>query len=302
MPSYAVSAVNTTTNVLTATGVAPLMDALNMNPSLLTGDRIRLRNYGGVLPASTPALSQLVDYWAIRVSTDEIKVAVSQADALNGIAVDLTGSGTGTTYIEYQLPFALPTQLSAKGAQVHAVDLNTERSALVAWYEALNGKAQTIFPLAVPSKRAFFPNQINIGVGGSVAWTPAANPAQAGSALTAVLKAGAGYSGTANLFSVPYVIGERPVALSAWIYGDGTSSAGVLTVRMGYAPDPTTLPVNLGIATYNSLPVGWSLYSVTNTVQVIPDGGMLTADLVFAGASANVYLAEFFLSVEHPHA
>lgn len=148
-------------------------------------------------------------------------------------------------------------------------------------------------------KRSFFPNQIGVGVGGSLAWTPAANPAQPGSALTAVLKAPGGFSGTSNLFSVPYEIGETPVAFSAWVYGDGSAGVNTLQVRMGYSPDPTTLPVNLGIASFASIPVGWNLYTVTNTVQVIPDGGMLTAQLVFVAGSANVYLAEFYLSATH---
>lgn len=146
MPAYVVTAVDTSANTLTATGVAPLPDALNMNPSLVTGDRFRLRNVGGALPAATPALAQGTDYWAIRVSQDVIKVATSQANALAGVAVDITGSlGAGTTTIEYQLPYALPTAASAKGTQIHAVDNNTTWSALVALYDLLTAQSQSVF-------------------------------------------------------------------------------------------------------------------------------------------------------------
>jgi hypothetical protein len=145
MPSFDVSSVDTTANTLTATGVAPLVDALNMNPSLLTGDRFRLRNVGGALPAATPALVAGQDYWAIRVDVNTIKVAVSQVDAMAGTAVDITGAGSGTTKIEYQLPYCPPTALAAKGAQVHAVDFNTTWASLVALWNLLAGQPQSIW-------------------------------------------------------------------------------------------------------------------------------------------------------------
>lgn len=41
-------------------------------------------------------LAEGTDYWAIRVDDDNFKFALSRSDALDGIAVDLTDTGTGT--------------------------------------------------------------------------------------------------------------------------------------------------------------------------------------------------------------
>src|SRR4051794_40494401 len=116
MASYTVTAVDLVNNTLTAAGVAAVAGAVPpviFQTVLLTGDRLRLRNVGGALPAATPAHAPVTDYFAIRVSDDVIKVATSNANALAGVAVDITGGlGAGTTTIEFQLPYCIPTEVA----------------------------------------------------------------------------------------------------------------------------------------------------------------------------------------------
>lgn len=61
---------------------------------LLTGDGpIRLTNSGGALPAG---LATATDYYVIRSSANDFKLATSFANALAGTAVEISGNGTGT--------------------------------------------------------------------------------------------------------------------------------------------------------------------------------------------------------------
>lgn len=142
MPVFAVSAVDTTANTLTATGVAASGGALGT--VLQTGDRLRLRNVGGALPAATPSLAPVTDYFAIRVDDDHIKLAVTNADAMAGTAIDITGSGSGTTTIEFNLPYCVP-RIDAGGTQVFSRDNNATWGSLVALYSLLVGQAQAIW-------------------------------------------------------------------------------------------------------------------------------------------------------------
>lgn len=56
------------------------------------GDRIRLSNSGGSLPAG---LTDTRDYYAIGVSGDTLQLALTSG----GLAVDITGTGTGTHFL-----------------------------------------------------------------------------------------------------------------------------------------------------------------------------------------------------------
>jgi len=58
-----------------------------------TGDRVRLTNSGGALPAG---LAASTDYYVIKLTADTFKLATSDALATAGTAVDVTGTGTGT--------------------------------------------------------------------------------------------------------------------------------------------------------------------------------------------------------------
>jgi hypothetical protein len=111
---------------------------------LATGDRFRLRNVGGALPAATPSLAAVTDYFAITVDANNLKVAVSSANAFAGTAVDLTGVLTGTTTIEYGLPYAV-RRVAIAGSQILSVDDNEAWNALVSLYCLLTGQAQTVW-------------------------------------------------------------------------------------------------------------------------------------------------------------
>lgn len=147
MPSFAISSVDTGANTLTSTGVAAAGGAAGT--VLTTGDRFRLRNVGGALPAATPSLAGATDYWARRVDDNTIQVYDSNAHALAGGGtglVDLTGSGSGTTTIEFGLPYALPTVIPAPGVQVDSQRwLRPSMDALIALYDLLTGQAQAIW-------------------------------------------------------------------------------------------------------------------------------------------------------------
>jgi hypothetical protein len=135
MPAITVSSVNTGTEEITVVA-----------HGLLTGDRFRLRNVGGALPAATPSLAAVTDYFAIRTGADTLKISDTNAHALAGTnIVDLTGSGSGTTTVEYGLPYCIPTALAAPGTLMKSADFNGTWAALVAFYALLTGQAQAIW-------------------------------------------------------------------------------------------------------------------------------------------------------------
>lgn len=137
MPSITVSAVSTGSDTLTATG-----------HGLVTGDRFRLRNINGALPAATPSLAAVTDYFAVRVDNNTLKIATSSANALAGtpVVVDLTGTGSGTTFVEHSLPYCIPTALAAAGTQIKSDNDNGVWNALAALWARLTGQTQTIWP------------------------------------------------------------------------------------------------------------------------------------------------------------
>lgn len=135
MPAVAITSVNTTTEEITAVA-----------HGLVTGDRFRLRNVGGALPAATPSLAGAIDYFAVRTGADTLKISDTNAHALAGTGiVNLTGSGSGTTTVEYGLPYSIPNLIAAPGVQVKSADLNGTWAALVALYDLLTGQAQAIW-------------------------------------------------------------------------------------------------------------------------------------------------------------
>jgi hypothetical protein len=143
MPAFIVTAVDAGQNTLTSPGVALTGEALGTR--LLTGDRLRLRNLGGALPAATPALAPVTDLFAIRVDDNTIRVAVSSADAMAGTPViDITSSGSGTHVIQFGLPYAIP-RVSAPGVQHFSRDNNATWEAMVALYGLLTGQAQSVW-------------------------------------------------------------------------------------------------------------------------------------------------------------
>lgn len=178
MPAITVSAVDTVNDKLT--GVAH---------GLTTGDRLRVRNVGGALPTG---LAGVTDYFAIRVDVDNIKVATSSANALAGTpVVDLTGAGSGTTTIEYGLPYCIPTAAAAVGTQIKSANDNGTWAALVALYDLLTGQAQSIFTAVLIAVDLTLSANKHVTVSGTglfkhgtkVLSVPAQNGAQNGNAV-----------------------------------------------------------------------------------------------------------------------
>lgn len=77
-------------------------DILTVSRVYSTGDAIKFRTTG------TPptGLSAGTTYYAIYVSDTEIQLAASEADALAGTEIDITGAGSGTFYLIEQVPFS----------------------------------------------------------------------------------------------------------------------------------------------------------------------------------------------------
>lgn len=187
MPAFTVTAVDTTANTLASTGVAAVGQP--EGSVLLTGDRLRLRNVGGALPAATPSLAGATDYWALRVDDNTIKIYDSNAHALVGGStglVDLTGSGSGTTTIEFGLPYSLPTVAGA-GMQIRSVHLIAAWTALVALYCMLTGLVQSVWssltinvPLTVGGQLYFFTDFTFSAVAATDVCTATAHPLHTG--------------------------------------------------------------------------------------------------------------------------
>ena len=76
--------------VVTAANVNPATDIFTVTRAFITGEKITITS------ADPPApLVAGTEYWTIRVSDTEIKVAASLSDAYAGTAIDLTDAGTG---------------------------------------------------------------------------------------------------------------------------------------------------------------------------------------------------------------
>jgi hypothetical protein len=201
MPVFAVTSVNTGTDELTAVGVG------TVPTGLVTGDRLRLRNVGGAFPAATPALAALTDFFAVRTGNDTIKLSDTNAHALAGTnIVNLTGSGTGTTTIEWGLPYCLPTASAAAFTQIKSVNDNAAWSALVSLYDAR------------PRNNFSRPRGPRFTVQGT--W---AAPAIVTDSLGKQLLASASTGATTGFLEIPFDDGDRIIGLSMQVSGNGTA-------------------------------------------------------------------------------
>src|SRR5262245_20077314 len=137
--SFTITSVDTATDEITAVG-----------HGLLTGDRFRLRNVGGALPAATPALAGVTDYFAVRTGADTIKISDTNSHAIAGTnIIDITGAGSGTNTIEYGLPYCINEIVVPGVSQIKSRDCNQTWAALVAIYGLLTGQAQAIWSTLV---------------------------------------------------------------------------------------------------------------------------------------------------------
>ena len=257
MPAFAVSAVDTTANTLTSTGVAAAGGA--EGSVLQTGDRLRLRNTGGALPAATPSLAPVTDYYAIRVDDNTIKISDTNAHALAGTnIIDLTGSGSGTTTIEFGLPYCLPTAIAAQGVQARSSIFNAMYNALVALYAVLTGQAQAIWSAA--SLDATFASHGDrtdavLGVdfkstsGTNVTYVASIGRILTGAAVTVVAR-------------LPLKTGDRIKSVTALLGGDGSVDVTSFDVRLVTVSGTSS---SIGSTTVNNITSGDTTINVTDT-------------------------------------
>lgn len=235
MPAITITAINTGTEEFTA-----------IAHGLLTGDRFRLRNVGGALPAATPALAAVTDYFAVRTGADTFKVSDTNAHALAGTnIVNLTGALTGTTIIEYGLPYCVP-RIAAIGSQVFPEDDNAAWSSLVALHALLTSQPQSIwngFSLA----RRRSANMVPLRNNNFAAWNGEYYQSSG--------------SGTPGMdLQMPFEVGDRIVGFEFAAFGNGTADCtltlSALTFDLaGGAPSFATI-------TDNNRAAAWSIVTV----------------------------------------
>lgn len=233
MPAFTVTAVDTVNDKLTAAG-----------HGLLTGDRFRLRNIAGALPAATPALSGVTDYFAIRVDADNVKPATSQANAIAGTAVDITGAGSGTLLIEYGLPYCI-RRIAAQGGQIFSIDDNEAWTSLVALHDLLTDQAQSVWsaPALNPDTRSIFPRPIQ-----ATNWAVSGSPATG----TTIALASSGAGDADFCLSDHMRDGQKLKSVILWLQGDGAVD---VTANV-YLHDFTGggANTNIGTGTSNNIP------------------------------------------------
>jgi len=289
MPAITITAIDTTANTLTAAA-----------HGLTTGDRFRLRNVGGALPASTPSLAAVTDYFAIRVDANTIKVSDTNAHALAGTGIfDLTGSLTGTTTVEYGLPFCVP-RISGPGVQVFSADLNGEWNSLVAIYDLLTGQAQSIWTgITLPANQSFAVSGTGRYKHGTQTMSvPLVIPGAAASAPTAILTmTSTNVHAFATIIGLP--IGKRILTTRAIIQDSAT---GPTKVQVGlrtanattFAGGGGTTLTNLGTASAGN----GSIQTITSTAinVVTVSGQQYEVAVEYNTGTANVIVG--FLEVD----
>lgn len=267
MPAITITLVTAATDTLTAVG-----------HGLLTGDRFRLRNVGGALPASTPSLAGVTDYFAVRLDADNIKVAVSSANALAGTpVVDITGVGTGTHIIEYGLPYCIPNALAAAGTQIKSANDTGTWNSLVALYDLLTGQAQSVWSaliLAVPFKRPGLkrPSLPELALPGTYSWVVGTG------GITYVVSSGAGTSS----FRLDVETGDVITGLVFAAMGDGTVDVTYNLLVISAAMVAT----NIGTITDSNRAASWGDVTMTVTPHTMADGECLALNATPNGANA----------------
>lgn len=84
------------TKTFSSASVSTTNDTITISShGFATGDRVRYNNGAGT---SIVPLSELQSYYIIEVDSNTIKLALTVADAIDEISIDLTGAGTGTTH------------------------------------------------------------------------------------------------------------------------------------------------------------------------------------------------------------
>lgn len=272
--SRQVTAVNTGTDTLTATGVGFLPGGVT------TGDRIRLQNVGGALPASTPSLAPVTDYFAIRVSDDTIKVAVSSSDAVAGTAVNITGAGTGTHFIQVGLPYCVP-RIAAPLTQVHSDDDNAAWNALVALYDMLSGQTQSIWPNGHGLRPDIYPGCSAIDQGGVA---PSRD-------ITTGSLTSNGVS--AHIYALRTRPGDHLLSVVIAAFGNASADASVALIKVTAGGVPSTV----ASGTILNAPASWNDYTFSGTATV---GARDALFLTYSPTAAGLVINNVALNYDHP--
>lgn len=172
---------------------------------LLTGDGpLALHSCGGLLAA--PLLST-VEYFAIKIDNDNIKVALSSTDAVAGTAVGINDNGTGTQLIEVGLPYRRPRTYAA-GVQIKSADLN-------AGFDTATGRRHPTVRRNVPLVLQW--------IDSTNTWEQyqAAGTNKNGLRSTSIT----GVTVSASSVDVPYEVGDRIEGVEVHALSDGTASS-----------------------------------------------------------------------------
>lgn len=262
---------------------------------LVTGDGPAVvRVLGGTLAAP---LAALTEYWAIRVDANNIKLATSPANALGGIAIDLTTAGSGTQILEIGIPY-VRARTYAAGSQVRSADLNATMDSLKELHRFNLGQAQTTWTRLYT--RTFFPTAWRASVSGPTLVT---NPDGAGAPVPVWSIA----TGQTVECRIPIEPGERVLGLSspngglrAEVYGDGAIDIDVIQLRylasLAAAAGTVVLPCDhsqLNVAS------GWSLATYVGNfdspIATLPS--VLTLRMTLSNG-AQLYLGNLYIDCE----
>ncbi len=217
MPALTITAVVNGTNTLTIVG-----------HGLVTGDGpAAVRNIGGALP---DPLAGVTDYWIIRDSDDDFRLADSSANALLGTAINLTTDGTGTNLLEIGIPYRR-ARTYAVSSQLRSADLNAMQDALEAMHAVLTDQAQSIWsaPALNPDTMTLIPLPF---LANNWAW---AGASIIDSSATFV----SSNAGNAEFCLSDYMrAGQRLATVRLWLEGDGAVDVTAYLAKTDYAVTP----------------------------------------------------------------
>lgn len=249
---------NAATDTLTATA-----------HGLATGDVFRAVAAGGTLPtASGGDIAEATDYFAIRTDADHLKVARSQALAMAGTSVDLTGAGSGQQYLLVGLPFTRARTYAA-GAQVRSVDLNALQD------HGINAKANVV-RRNVPLLLAF--------TDPANTWAP--DGSRGGVRSTAITSP----SVHGSWIDCPYDVGDVMLGIEIWRRSDGTASSktALLTLAVNNALIIADAGAGDTVATGATTPAKFIVPSSTDTGHVMASGDQLRLVIAALGSTGYV--------------
>lgn len=277
---------------LTITAVDFVTDQLTIAAhGQLTGNGpAATRNIGGALPAP---LVRVTDYWIIRVDDNTVKLATSSANAMAGIAINLTTNGTGTNILEVGIPYRrartyLPREVDVAAAQLKSGDLNSMQDSLKALHALLTDQPQTIWtaPALALDTKSFFPRpnmSTNWSLAGDIGVTSLPHVASIG-------------AGNADICVSDYMRhGQTLKDLRIWMQGDGAVDVVASVYNHGLDLDGiatligTTSVINLSAAAI-------TFVDIDNVNIAFPNEGTriwLRLNANAAGAKAFLIIPEF---------